>query len=91
MVSPRQTYMKWPLGNVKDWWDSESKEKFNEKSKCIVWQYGNYTVEQIGLKINGEYTQGENIADDGGLKAAYLAYSKFCLKQACFDLAKENQ
>ena len=62
------------LGALVDWWKPESSEKFNEKAQCIIWQYGNYTHEQVGKKINGIITQGENIADNGGIKEAYLGY-----------------
>ena len=62
------------LGALVDWWKPESSEKFNKKAQCIIWQYGNYTHEQVGKKVNGIITQGENIADNGGIKEAYLGY-----------------
>ncbi|XP_046742992.1 neprilysin-2 isoform X2 [Diprion similis] len=61
-------------GNLVDWWESETKERYLEKAECIIYQYGNYTVESVGLNLNGINTQGENIADNGGIKEAYLAY-----------------
>ncbi|KAL5238849.1 hypothetical protein ACI65C_006259 [Semiaphis heraclei] len=61
-------------GNLVDWWANETKKRFLEKVSCIIKQYGNYTAEEIGLKLNGINTQGENIADNGGLKQAYNAY-----------------
>lgn len=64
-------------GNLVDWWQPETKERYLEKAQCIVYQYGNYTVEDVGLNLNGINTQGENIADNGGIKEAYLAYKKW--------------
>ena len=54
-------------GNLIEWWDPETKNAFIEKKTCIIEQYGNYTDSDTGLKLNGINTQGENIADNGGL------------------------
>ncbi|XP_042901081.1 neprilysin-2 isoform X3 [Parasteatoda tepidariorum] len=63
-------------GNNKNWWDHTTDERFKEKAKCIIHQYGNYTADN-GQNLNGINTQGENIADNGGLKEAYLAYNSW--------------
>jgi len=67
-------------GNLMDWWEGETREKFQNKTKCIIDQYSNYTLPlpKIGaynVHINGVSTQGENIADNGGIKVAYRAYN----------------
>ena len=46
----------------------------------MIWQYGNYTSNQVELPIDGKYTLSENIADNGGIKASYQAYGKFDIK-----------
>ena len=66
-------------GNFKDWWNAETKERAIAKARCIVEQYGNYTATSVNMSINGINTQGENIADNGGLMAAYQGYGKLCL------------
>jgi len=61
-------------GNLANWWEDETKDKFLAKANCIIWQYGNYTAESVNKTLNGVNTQGENIADNGGIKEAYKAY-----------------
>lgn len=64
-------------GNLVEWWKPETKEKFIKKIECIIKQYGNYTVGGVKLKLDGRRTQGENIADNGGIKESYLAYQEW--------------
>ncbi|KAL1513423.1 hypothetical protein ABEB36_002838 [Hypothenemus hampei] len=64
-------------GNLVDWWQEGTKKAFVEKAQCIIDQYGNYTVPELNLNLNGINTQGENIADIGGIKESYLAYSSW--------------
>lgn len=61
-------------GNLVDWWHPETKKSFLVKKKCIIDQYGSYREPSINMTLNGVNTQGENIADNGGLKLAYRAY-----------------
>ncbi|KAK4879936.1 hypothetical protein RN001_008082 [Aquatica leii] len=64
-------------GNLVDWWAPSTKEAFIKKAECIINQYGNYSIPEIGLNLNGINTQGENIADNGGIKESYLAYNSW--------------
>ncbi|XP_055373792.1 neprilysin-3 isoform X2 [Condylostylus longicornis] len=60
------------FGNLKRWWENKSIDDFNNKTKCFIEQYEKYQIN--GKKLNGKRTLGENIADNGGLKAAYHAF-----------------
>jgi putative endopeptidase len=62
-------------GNLSDWWTKEDRERFNAKTKLIVEQYNNYTVLD-SMHVNGSATQGENIADLGGVMLGYEAFKK---------------
>ncbi|ACB77885.1 M13 family metallopeptidase [Opitutus terrae] len=62
-------------GSLTDWWTPESAQRFNERAAVIVKQYAAY-VALDDLHLNGELTQGENIADLGGLTIAYAALQK---------------
>src|SRR5262249_7991085 len=63
------------VGNLHDWWTKESADAYDSRRKAVVDQYSEYEP-LPGLHINGELTQGENIADIGGLKIAYAALQK---------------
>jgi putative endopeptidase len=68
------------MGNLRDWWTPESAKAYTERSKAIVAQYAGYEP-LPGLHINGELTQGENIADIGGVKISYMALQKALAKK----------
>jgi endothelin-converting enzyme/putative endopeptidase len=59
-------------GNLRDWWTADDKKKFEERTSCIKDQYGSF-VAVDDLKLNGKLTLGENAADNGGLRIAYMA------------------
>ena len=62
-------------GNLVDWWSPECAENFKTRATGVVQQFAAYTVLD-GLHVNGELTQGENIADLGGVRVAYAALQK---------------
>ncbi|CAJ0606418.1 unnamed protein product [Cylicocyclus nassatus] len=68
------------VGNLREWWHADSRKKFVDRAQCIISQYGNIEVPETGLNINGILTQGENIADNGGVKIAYRAYQNYLQK-----------
>ncbi|MGD8377286.1 MAG: M13 family metallopeptidase [Acidobacteriota bacterium] len=62
-----------PDGQLREWWEPEVAEKFQEQAQCVSDLYSGFEVEP-GVNVNGDLTLGENIADIGGLKEAYAAY-----------------
>jgi len=65
-------------GNLVNWWHPETTSRYLNKAECIIKQYSDYTFPELGdLPVNGINTQGENIADNGGIKEAYRAYNSW--------------
>lgn len=60
-------------GNLHNWWTAQDSIKFHAKTKMIIDQFNGY-VAVDSLHINGTMTQGENIADLGGVMFAYEAF-----------------
>jgi putative endopeptidase len=60
-------------GNLKDWWTKDDAQNFTDRAQCIVDQYAQYTVID-DIKINSRLTEGEDIADLGGLVLAWMAW-----------------
>lgn len=65
-------------GNLHQWWKNSTIINFQKRAQCFVEQYSNYDVQ--GTKLNGLLTLGENIADNGGLKASFHAYQNWIAK-----------
>lgn len=59
-------------GAYRQWWTQYSIDNFNTQAECVVELYNQYEVEP-GLFVDGEQTEGENLADMGGVKDAYRA------------------
>jgi predicted metalloendopeptidase len=60
-------------GRLQEWWEPQVSEAFEERAECIVEHASGHEVIP-GVHLNGRLTLGENIADLGGLKQAYLGY-----------------
>lgn len=60
-------------GNLKEWWSAADAQRFNEKAKVIVDYFNNIKV-LPDLNANGVTTEGENLADHGGLQVSYAAF-----------------
>ncbi len=59
-------------GNLKDWWQPADAENFTQRAKVLVNFFNNIEVAP-GVKADGEFTLGENIADNGGLQISFQA------------------
>jgi putative endopeptidase len=75
-------------GNLDDWWTPEDGRKFDEMAACEVKEYSNFVVVD-DVKVNGKLTLGENTADNGGLRLAYLAFLADAGRKKT-DLAKKQ-
>ena len=64
-----------PTGNFEVWWTDQDAARFKELTRQLSKQYGSYEAAP-GLKVNGNLTLGENIADVGGLSVAYDAMQR---------------
>ena len=60
-------------GNFEDWWSPADSKQFTERADCVVNEFNGF-VAVDDLHVNGKLTLGENLADLGGLKLAFLAY-----------------
>ncbi len=62
-------------GNLNNWWTTEDLKKFKSKTRLIVNQFNTFKI--LGDKhVNGDATQGENIADLGGVVMGFEAFKK---------------
>jgi putative endopeptidase len=62
-------------GNLTDWWTKEDGEEYVKRAKAIIEQFNEF-IPVDTLHVNGEATQGENIADLGGLLLGIDAFKK---------------
>lgn len=63
------------MGNLNNWWRPEDADNFTARAQVLV-DYFNRVEVAPGLFANGQFTLGENIADNGGLNIAYQALQK---------------
>jgi predicted metalloendopeptidase len=66
-------------GNLKEWWTKNDADNYNKRTRLITLQYNSYSPIDT-FHLNGDLTQGENIADLGGLTIAYYAFKKAASK-----------
>jgi putative endopeptidase len=61
-------------GNLKGWWTPQDSVKFTQRAQMLIDQFNGYSI--YGLHVNGKATQGENIADLGGIVIGLDAFKK---------------
>jgi putative endopeptidase len=63
-------------GNFRDWWTADDAKEFEQRAGCTADEYSSFVSvkdDKGEVKLNGRLTLGENTADNGGLKLAYMA------------------
>ncbi len=65
-------------GNLRDWWTPADHTAFHAKEECIANEYSHFQAVPAegstpAAYLNGHLTLGENTADNGGLRIAYMA------------------
>jgi len=59
-------------GNLHNWWTPEDYKNFQARGQCIADEYSKF-IATDDVHLNGKLTEGENIADNGGLRLALMA------------------
>ena len=65
-------------GNLREWQTAEDRKKFTERTDCEATEYSGFEAAPAhddvpAQKLNGKLTLGENTADNGGLRIAWMA------------------
>jgi putative endopeptidase len=66
-------------GNFKDWWTAADGKEFEKRADCTATEYSSFVAvkdDKGEVRLNGKLTLGENTADNGGLKLAYMALTE---------------
>jgi endothelin-converting enzyme/putative endopeptidase len=62
-------------GNLRNWWTPADAAEFEKRAECFIKEYSAFTpVDDVHL--NGKLTLGENTADNGGVRLAFMALMK---------------
>ena len=68
-------------GNLRDWWTKEDAAEFTKRAQCLIDQYSAFETVP-GVHLNGKLTLGENTADNGGMRLAFIAMMDFVAGKA---------
>lgn len=72
-------------GNLHNTWTKADASRFKERADCLVSEYGKFSVGG-GVKLDGRLTLGENTADNGGTRLAYLALERALAGKPAADI-----
>ncbi len=61
-------------GDLRNWWTPEDATAYEKRDQCIIDEYTE-EIPEAGVKQNGQLTAGEDTADNGGLRLAFMALS----------------
>lgn len=67
-------------GKLNNWWTADDLTAFKSKAKCFADEYSGFTFKKDDggtVHVNGELTEGENIADNGGIRTSYNAMQRY--------------
>lgn len=78
-------------GALRDWWTPSAAASFRNRTGCLVSQYSAYSPPRSPMHVNGNLTLGENLADAGGIRAAYAAYRAGANATAASASAPRNE
>ncbi len=62
-------------GTLRDWWTKADADNFKKRADQVKEQFFGFKVLD-SIKVNGQLTLGENLADLGGMAIAYDAFKK---------------
>ncbi len=63
-------------GNLTNWWTEQDKAEFEKRTACLKDEYAKFSPVE-GVFLKGDLTLGENTADNGGVKLAYMALQNY--------------
>ncbi|XP_060595565.1 neprilysin-like isoform X2 [Ruditapes philippinarum] len=65
-------------GALNSWWSETNAANFKARAQCFMDQYNNFTIQETGNSTtSGIKSQGENIADNGGIRQSFYAYREW--------------
>ena len=65
-------------GNLREWQTAEDRKNFTARTECVANEYSGFEAapavgDAAAVHLNGHLTLGENTADNGGLRIAFMA------------------